>query len=146
MSDHCLVCGAYFSEDTSCQAVFDSFLALEFSLPAYGAVHFLTVACFMIQHHRYSDEALCWIEGQLRAYFEQGRLPDQIRQQANRDADQRSRTWKVVRPPDARSLPQVHWSMTIAEVAGHFEDGRQYCALIRRWARSTLDEMKPLLL
>ncbi|QYR19267.1 hypothetical protein KZ483_15075 [Paenibacillus sp. sptzw28] len=28
-------------------------LALEFSDPGYGRVHFLTVACFIIQHNRY---------------------------------------------------------------------------------------------
>lgn len=57
----CPECGATWLEDSTCQSVFDEFLVLEYSDPAYGEVHFLTVVCFMIQHGRYSDEALVWI-------------------------------------------------------------------------------------
>ena len=57
MRSTCTECGAALDE-TTCQSIFDSFLVLEFSEAAYGAVHMLTVACFMIQYRRYSDEGL----------------------------------------------------------------------------------------
>jgi hypothetical protein len=72
MPNTCSECGAVLQDESSCQEIFDSFLALEFEDPAYGEVHFLTVACFMIQHQRYSDEALAWIAQSLRAYLEEG--------------------------------------------------------------------------
>ena len=61
MAGACAECGAIIDQEESCQEIFDRFLVLEFSDPEYGAVHFLTVACFMIQHRRYSDAALGWI-------------------------------------------------------------------------------------
>jgi hypothetical protein len=142
MPDICPECGALLNENESCQSIFDEFLGLEFSDPAYGAVHFLTVACFMIQHGRYSDEALAWIEGQLRAYLYEGAPPEHIRRQAARETSQSMRTWKVSRPAGAPPLPRVAWSMTIADVAGRYRDAESYRDLVRQWAHSTLQEMK----
>jgi hypothetical protein len=142
MVDRCPECGAVLSEDTSCQEIFDSFLVLEFSNPEYGQVHMLTVACFMIQHGRYSDEALIWIEQTLRAALEDGVPPERTRQRAASDVGQGKRTWKVTRQPGARLLPKIAWSMTIADVAARYEDAGSYCDLVRQWARSTLSEMK----
>ena len=145
MPNKCPECGAILSENTSCQSIFESFLVLEFTDPAYGEVHFLTVACFMVQHGRYSDEALIWIEGKLRDYLEKGMPAEQIRRGAAKGADQLTRTWKVVRQPGASRLPQIAWSMTIADVAAHAQDAKSYCEWVEGWARITLREMKPWL-
>src|SRR5512138_1019369 len=102
MSKSCPECGAISLDEGGCQSIFDSLLVLEFSDPGYGEVHFLTVACFMIQHGRYSDAGLHWIQGKLREYLEREVTADQIRREANREADQRTRTWKVTRQPDER--------------------------------------------
>ena len=108
----------------------------------------LTVACFLIQHERYSDEALRWIERQLRANLEEGISADQIRRQANQQVQQAQRTWKVTRSPGAPALPKAAWSITIADVdAGCLDenglpDAERYCQLIRQWARATHSEMQ----
>jgi len=142
MSPQCPDCGAVFEEEDSCQSIFDSFLVLEFTDPAYGEVHLLTVACFMIQHRRYSDAALVWIEQTLRANLEDGVEAGQIRRQAARETDQGRRAWKIIRQPDARPLPPIDWSMTIADVARGYQDAGSYRDLVKRWAAATLKEMK----
>ena len=141
MANPCPECGALLAEGDSCQGIFDAFLAREFTDPGYGEVHMLTVACFMIQHGRYSDEALAWIEQKLRAVLEEGLSPEELLRQAARETGQRTRTWKVNRGPEERSLPRVAWSMTIADVARNERDARSYCALVRQWAEVTLREM-----
>lgn len=141
----CPDCGATFSGDDSCQSVFDEFLVLEFTDPEYGVVHMLTVACFMIQHRRYSDAGLRWIERQLRHYLESGRPQEQIREQAASETDQSRRTWKVTRQPDEPPLPRIPWSVTIADVAKNYQDAASYCEWVRRWARATVQEVKPWL-
>ncbi len=144
----CPGCGARLPDEITCQDIFDAFLVLEFTDPGYGAVHFLTVACFMIQHGRYSDAGLTWIEQKLRAHLEQGLPVDQIRQQANRDADQSKRAWKVTRPPDAPPLPKIPWSLTIAAVAPGYPlsapapEPALYQQRVQQWARITLREMQ----
>jgi hypothetical protein len=140
----CPDCGALLAEDT-CRAIFDEFLVLEFSDPGYGEVHMLTVACFMIQHGLYSDEALVWIAQKLRATLEEGLPAEKIRRQAAREAGPGARTWKVTRQPGARPLPKIAWSMTIVDVAAHYQDAIRYCTAVTRWARSTLQEMQPLI-
>jgi len=145
ISEICTLCGAWHAADLSCQAIFDSFLGLEFSDPGYGEVHFLTVACFMIQHGRYSDEALIWIEQKLRAYLEEGCSTEQIREQVGRDKRQRTHGWKIIRQPGAEPLPKIVWSMTIADVAPHAQEAGSYCKWVKKWAQVTLFEMKPLI-
>lgn len=61
MSNGSLKCSAVLNETNNCQVIFDSFLVLELTDPGYGEVHMLTVACFLIQHGRLSDEGLAWI-------------------------------------------------------------------------------------
>lgn len=146
MAGSCPECGAVYDDQvTSCQDIFDQFLVLEFTDPAYGAVHFLTVACFMVQHGRYSDAGMAWIEQKLRKHLEEGMPVAEIRQEASGEADQSRRGWKVTRPPDARPLPKVAWSMTIADVARNYHNAEEYQEQIKQWARVTLAEMRPFL-
>jgi hypothetical protein len=132
-------------EGANCQSLFDELLALEFSDMAYGAVHFLTGACFMIQHNRYSDEALAWIEDKLRAHLERGVPIHQVRRQAARETQQATRTWRVERQPGARQLPEVAWSMTIADAFAARNDAERYRQVVTEWARAVLQEMQSLL-
>jgi hypothetical protein len=145
LSEVCFDCGARLSAGLTCQAIFDEFLVLEFNDPAFGAVHFLSVACFMIQHKRYSDEGLIWIENQMQAYLEGRATLVQIRAAAAQEVGSSKRSWKINRQPDERPLPMIHWSMTITDIWLNFEDAQSYHKLVRRWARTTLEEMKPWL-
>jgi hypothetical protein len=117
-------------------------MALEFSDPAYGAVHFLTVACFMIQHRRYSDEALAQIQIALRAYLNLGVRGDELRQRVGHALGQTKRTWKVLRQPDAPPLPEVAWDIAIADVKQSAHDAARYREHVTRWARRTLEQME----
>ena len=145
MSDRCAECGAVLSDGSTCQTIFDEFLSLEYTNPAYGQVHFLTVACFMIQHGRYSDAALAWIQSMLRAALDEQLTAQQLRQRAAQGMDAATRTWKVTRQSDARPLPHVAWTTTIADVAQHIQDPEQYCEQVRQWAQTTLQQMPALL-
>jgi len=142
MSEICSFCGAAKVGDLSCQDMFDEFLVLEFSNPAYGRVHMLTVACFMIQHNRYSDPALVWMKKKLEDVLNKVVSPAEIRVQMTRDADQTTRGWKIERQPHERELPQVEWSVTIADVYQHKGDPRSYCSWVERWAKATVLEIR----
>ena len=144
MVERCAECGAVSPAGSTCQSIFDECLALEYTDPAYGKVHILTVACFMIQHGRYSDEALTWIEAQLQDHLEHGVAVQHIRQKAAQQTRQTNRTWKVLRPVGAAPLPSVAWSVTLADVAPYLQDAEKYCQQIERWALATLQEMKQL--
>ena len=141
----CPECGCALSEETSCQEIFESFLALEFSSPAYGEVHMLTVACFMTQHGRYSDAALAWISENLRAHLQEGLTPAQIRQQIAQNPAQARRDWRITRAPDEARQAHIAWSMSIGDVALNYQDAASYRAQIRQWAATVLADMQPLL-
>ena len=141
MTERCPECGAKLEIASSCQEIFDSFLVMEFTDPGYGVVHFLTVACFMIQHDRYSEAGRIWIRQQMRVYLEEGLSGEELRQRIGKSAEQSTRGWKVTRSADEPAHPKLDWSMTIEDVAEQFQDAPSYCALIEQWARVTLAEM-----
>ncbi len=142
MSEICSLCGAATEVDLTCQDRFDEFLALEFIDPAYGKVHMLTVSCFMIQHQRYSDPALIWMQENLREVLENGASPSDIRFQMSTNVDQGKRNWKIERQHDEPELLYIDWSITIADVYKHKDDPVSYCTWVEKWARATLEEMK----
>ena len=93
----------------------------------------------MIQHQRYSDPALVWMQQTLRDVLENGVDPSDIRLQVTSDVDQGQRDWKIERQPDELKLPYIDWSITIADVYLHREDPASYCTWVEKWARSTLE-------
>ncbi|MDF2720704.1 MAG: hypothetical protein K0Q59_379 [Paenibacillus sp.] len=143
MSESCEGCGAILPKGETCESIYGNFLALEFTDPGYGRVHFLTVACYMIQHKGYSDEAYVWIQSALRNYLEKGHTTESIRRDA---AQGPGRTKGIRRLKEAAPLPKINWTMTIADVAKRTKDAESYCRLIEQWGRTTLDEMGPLVL
>jgi transcriptional regulator with AAA-type ATPase domain len=111
--------------------------------PARGSP-FLSVACFMIQHGRYSDEALTWIQEKLRIYLDRQLTNQQLRQLIANEMSSATRTWKVARPTDTAALPKIAWSMTIVDLVPSAQDSEQYCEQVKQWARITLQHMKSL--
>jgi Family of unknown function (DUF5946) len=138
----CEACGALLPEGETCQTIFERFMALEFSDPAYGVVHFLTVACFMIQHRRYSDEALGQVRAALHANLREGVAAAELRRRAAGPMDQTARTWKVLRQPDAPPLPAIAWDITIADVSQRARDAASYREQVTRWATRTLEQLE----
>ncbi|HEY3992111.1 MAG TPA: DUF5946 family protein [Ktedonobacteraceae bacterium] len=145
MSERCAECGAVLAGGSTCQTIFEELLSLEYTNPAYGQVHFLTVACFMIQHGRYSDEALRWIQSSLRAYLDEQLSVQLLRQHAAKGMNDAVRTWKVTRQADASPLPQISWSVTIVDVARDMQNAEKYCEHVKQWAHATLQQMPSLL-
>jgi hypothetical protein len=137
----CPDCGARWAAGESCQAAYEEMLALEFSDPGYGQVHLLTVACFMIQHRRYSDRALAWMRDMLRAYLKDGQPVEELRAAMGRAAGPKQRDWKVERAADDAELAPIRWTMTILDVWRGQQDAASYRRLVTEWARVTLDEM-----
>lgn len=144
MNKICPECGAALPDYTDCQGIFDCFLSKELSDAAYGEVHMLTVICFMIQHGRYSDDALEWVAERLRENLDQGVPPAMIRRQVAKLAGKKRRGWRVTRPTHAPRQRKIRWEMTIADVAAQTEDATSYCALVHQWARLTLTDMQEL--
>ena len=142
MSVACTKCGAVYTTENTCESIFYEFLALEFTDPDYyGRVHFLTVACYMIQHEGYSDEYYAWIQNTLRNYLEEGHTIQMILKDA---AQSSGRTVGIRRSADAHPLPKISWSMTIADVAEQMNSAESYSELIEQLGRITLQEMGPI--
>ncbi|OZB92322.1 DUF5946 family protein [Paenibacillus sp. XY044] len=143
MSNTCDKCNAELPLGNTCESILNEFLALEFSDPGYGKVHFLTVASYMVQHQGYSDEMYAWVQSALRKHLEEGYPTELIRQDMARGPGS---TKGIRRPLDAQPLPKISWTMTIADVAAQMHDAESYCKLIKQWGRTTLKEMAPLVL
>jgi hypothetical protein len=112
-------------------------MALEFENPAaFGAVHHLSVACYMLQHNLYS--CLVWLEARhMLAQFVQGEItPADYRVQQRSKFDQSRRTWRVTRGEKLAAFATIVWSRTIAGV--RLTDAGQYVADVRLWAESVL--------
>ncbi len=137
----CPECGADWTVGYTCQDVFDEFLVLEFTDFGYGKVHFLTVACYMVQHGRYSDDGLRWIRGKLREHLEEGKPVYEIRDDASGEADQSKRDWKVTRGKNEPPLSKIDWEMTIVDIPGSYANAEEYCQRIEQWGRVTLHQM-----
>ena len=142
----CPECGADWPEGRTCQSIFDEFLVWEFQDPEYGAVHFLTVAAFMTQHGRYTDEGQAWIKQKLHENLEENRPVDLIRRMANRETSQANRKWKVVREPGDPPAKRITWDMTIVDVNRRHDqaglDAAAYREAIVQWARTTLRQLE----
>lgn len=137
----CPACGARWEDGQDCQSQFEALLALEFADPAYGQVHFFTVACMMIQHGRYSTQAQVWVRQKLRGVLHEGLRMDQLRAQAAADNRPGARTAAVLRSADDPPAPRVEWRVTLADVAAQAGSAESYCAAVRRWAEATLEQM-----
>jgi hypothetical protein len=109
-------------------------------------VHFLTVATFMTQHGRYTDEAQAWIKQQLQANLEDNQPVERLRRLAQATTSQANRTWKVVRGPGDPPAPRVAWDMTIVDVARRHDeaglDAAAYREAVTDWARATLRQLE----
>jgi len=100
----CPECGAILTDDLTCESTFNKFLALEFTDTEYGAVHLLTVTCYMIQHNQYSNESLIWAGQMLNDYLVRNIPVEKIRKQTSQTASQEYRNWKI-RAQKGKSQP-----------------------------------------
>jgi hypothetical protein len=141
--ENCSFCGAEFPAGEQCRGYFDQCLAFEYENPtAYGAVHLLTVACYMLQHNAYSRDV--WLEARnmVTQFLDKGITPLSIRKQNRQKLDSGHRTWSVTKGAKLSEFYSIHWSRTIADV--RLDSPEHFCADVRVWAASILEDSEDL--
>ncbi len=134
---NCPECGA---TDRACEAHYNECLVKEFSDPAYGIVHHLTVAAYMVQHSsKLTKEGWRFERGLLREFLIDKKPPAFIRKQ-NRDVvDSGKRTFKIAEKNGLPKISKTAWSKTIVDV--RMDIGAEiYCADVEAWAMSVLGD------
>lgn len=100
------------------------------------------VTCFLIQHERYSDEALKWAQTMLQIHLDEQITDEQLLYQLTKGMKSNERrTWRYTRSADALPLPKITWHVTVADVAQNMGDVESYGEQVRRWARCSLEQM-----
>jgi hypothetical protein len=139
MSSTCAQCGAIHPSGETCQQRFEACLALEYENPsAYGAVHLLTVACYMLQHNLYSRQG--WLETRqmVAQIVHQEATPIEIREKYQRKLDSGQRTWSVTRGARLAEFDAIQWSFTIADLRMDNPEG--YVTSVKQWAEYVLED------
>jgi hypothetical protein len=134
----CPECGAPQVGGMNCWEQFGAILALEWQDSALLAKHFLTVACYNLQHPaRFTDEALVGLRAAFVDYIDRGVTTAEIR---TRIAHMVEGQQRVLRK-DEESRPKLrHWRMTISDVyvPEHPEGAAER---VKAWAASIRQEM-----
>ena len=115
MPYQCPQCGAEYPAEDSCRDRFDRCLALEYENPtAWGAVHHLTVVCYMLHHIASSRRA--WLEARkmLAQFVHAGVTPAAILAHNRSRLDRTHRTWNVTKGEKLPEFAVLIWSRTIA--------------------------------
>ena len=134
----CPECGAALVDDQSCQDIFHACLALEFSDPAYGAVHNLTVPAYYLQHPSLlSQKGWEQMRTTLAGFLVDGVSVGQMRQQVKVSLDSGQRDFSL-RKGEPMELTGITWARTIANIC--LDDAEIYRTDIRRWAQAVLDD------
>lgn len=145
MLEQCAQCGALLLGASTCQMLHEELLNFESLNAVPHSIHFLHVTSFLVQHERYSDEALLWAQSLLRVHLDETMTEQQLLEQlrvAGKNKTSHTRTWKFNRAPDAPPLPKMNWSITIVDVARQMEnDAGRYSKLVKQWAQATLRQM-----
>jgi hypothetical protein len=141
MPNQCPQCGAELQPGETCRGRFDQCLAKEFEHPdTYGAVHYFTMACYMLQHNEYAREA--WLEtraGLVQVVY-QGLMPADLRRQNRQKLDSGQRKWKVTRGEKLAAVDSVAWRRTIADV--RLDTLEVYCVDVKQWASDFLEDIE----
>jgi hypothetical protein len=136
----CPECGA---PDAACEARFNECLALEFSDAAYGAVHHLTVAAYMVQHSgKLTREGWLYERNLLKEFLVENKPPDFIRKQ-NRDlVDSGKRAFKIKSMDGKPIIDKITWKETILDIRTN--NAEDYCEDVRAWAKSVLEDAQAI--
>jgi hypothetical protein len=117
-------------------------LAKEFENPTtYGAVHHLTVACYMLQHNAYSRDGWLGTRHLLVQFIQEGKTPAEVRYENRHKLDSGPRKWRVTKGAKI-STDGLVWTHTIADV--RLDNPDAYCADIELWAKSVLADTEKL--
>lgn len=143
-SQKCPQCGGDLPSEETCRHRFVRCMALEYENPAtYGAVHHLTVICYMLQHNGYSRDG--WLEARdmLARFIQDGVTPTEVKQQNRYKFNSGHRTWSITKGERLSDVDGLLWTRTIADVG--LDDPEVYCADVILWARGVLTVTETLL-
>lgn len=139
---NCPECGAPRTEDDGCRDRFDRCLVREFTDPAYGTVHHLTVAAFMLQHpSRLSRPGWLAMRDLLGRFLRDGVSPAEVVAAGRRDASLvfgAGRSWRLTGGPPVVLPAGFAWTQTIPDTADAPPDA--YAAAITGWAEAVLGD------
>jgi len=136
----CPECGA---PERQCEARFHEFLALEYADSAYGAVHHLTVAAYMVQHSsNLSEDGWRFERELLRRFLDEGISPSRLRRELASHVDSGRRTFKIKSSDERPLFDRPAWQKTIMDVR-HVEP-QVYCLDVAAWARAVLTDTEQL--
>ena len=142
-SQKCPQCGAEVPLGGQCRNRFDLCLAYEYENPTtFGAVHHLTVACYMLQHNAYSRNVWLAAREMVTQFIYQGITPADVRKKNRKRLDSGQRNWRVTKGEKLSEFDAIVWSRTIADV--RLDDPEIYCVDVRRWAISVLEDTADL--
>ncbi|MBI3942354.1 MAG: hypothetical protein HY326_05020 [Chloroflexi bacterium] len=139
----CSLCGGEFPSAEQCGERFDACMDLEFENPAaFGAVHHLSVACYMLQHNAYSRDV--WLEARkmIAQFVQENVTPAEIRKRNRSGLDSRQRKWSITKGAKLAEFDTIVWSRTIADV--RLDNPTVYCADVELWAQSILADTQVL--
>lgn len=134
----CPECGAPVVEGFTCWEQLGAILAWEWQDPELGAVHFLTVASYNLQHPaQFTEPTLAGLREQFIAHLDQGVPVSEIRRRVGKAAAGATRVLK----PEAERTPLLRqWPMTIADVyVPARPDGA--AGRVKAWAASIRQEL-----
>lgn len=138
MPFHCPECGGVFANSEDCWSAFGELLALEFVDSAYGRVHHLTVATYMLQHPtRLSRRGWIEMRGLLRLNLQDNVSVAGLRQHIRDAGVTATKGWKL--KPDGTCLDGaigLAWPMTVADIDRR--DPVVYGEQVTAWAKSAL--------
>lgn len=138
----CPLCGAPLGPET-CEARFHACLALEYEHPtAYGAVHHLTVLCWMLQHNGYNQQSWLAARHMLAQFVHSHISPAAMRQQNGRSLNGRSPASSLLKGPKLPQFASLVWSRTLADV--RLDTPEHYVADVRLWASAILADTQCL--
>jgi len=143
MMEICPQCGARLPAGDSCQQRFEQCLALEYESPAaFGAVHHLSVICYMLQHNAYSHTAWIQARAMLAQFGQDSVTPAAMRQQIHARLDSGRRAGHITRGAKFAKFDAIHWTHTIANV--RFDNCDVYCADVTLWALRVLADTEDI--
>lgn len=138
-SPPCPECGAPRVGGMDCWEQLGALLAWEVTDRSLLAVHFLTVACYNLQHpSRFAEGVIDGLREALVAHLDQGLPVAQIRRDAGVAFEGKRR---VLRPEAERHPVLRPWRVTVSDV--YLPDQPEGAAVrVRRWAAAIRDEME----
>ncbi len=135
----CPECGAPEVDGLTCWQQLAAIGAWEFQDPELLAEHFLTVACYNLQHPAmFTEEALAGLRSAFIDHIDKGLPVEEIRRRAARAYEGKKR---VLKRESERHPVLRQWRLTIADV--YISDKPEGAAeRVRRWAAAVYSELR----